>query len=257
MHFTGKQRDTETNLDDFPARYYSSVQGRWLSPDWDTKPVSVPYAILGNPQTLNLYSYVGGDPTNHADADGHIFLCVTCANSADSSSEDQNQGSGQPGDKAQNRRATVSQQEITQNAATGAVVGGVVGGVVGSIVGGTAGGAVGTLAEPGGGTLGGIVLGGTEGAKDGAVAGAVAGAAAGVLYTQSKDALQKVGQHLDTALEHIGKLNNSPDQNPRNKWKETVRKSADNIDKQSARIANKTLSNAGHYVADLLRGLVN
>jgi hypothetical protein len=31
----------------------------------------------------------------------------------------------------------------------------------------------------------------------------------------------------------------------------------DNIDKQSNRIANKTLSNAGHYVADLLRGLVD
>jgi len=72
MHLTGKHRDTETNLDDFPARYYSSVQGRWLSPDWDDKPVSVPYAILGNPQTLNLYSYVGGDPTNHVDPDGHF-----------------------------------------------------------------------------------------------------------------------------------------------------------------------------------------
>ena len=27
---------------------------------------------LGNPQTLNLYDYVGGDPTNHPDADGHL-----------------------------------------------------------------------------------------------------------------------------------------------------------------------------------------
>jgi RHS repeat-associated protein len=101
MHFTGKQRDTETNLDDFPARYYSSTQGRWLSPDWDTKPVSVPYAILGNPQTLNLYSYVGGDPTNHADADGHEQFCSssTCPTSADSSSEHKNQGSGQAEEK--------------------------------------------------------------------------------------------------------------------------------------------------------------
>jgi RHS repeat-associated protein len=101
MHHTGKHRDTETNLDDFPARYYSSVQGRWLSPDWDDKPVSVPYAILGNPQTLNLYSYVGGDPTNHADPDGHMNFCPECAESADSSSEAANQGSGQPGDKPQ------------------------------------------------------------------------------------------------------------------------------------------------------------
>ena len=79
----------------------------------------------------------------------------------------------------------------------------------------------------------------------------------GVVYTESKDALNKVGKHIETALEHLGKLANSPDQNPRNKWKETVRKSADNIDKQSNRIANKTLSSAGHYVADLLRGLVD
>lgn len=69
--------------------------------------------------------------------------------------------------------------------------------------------------------------------------------------------MNKVAQHLDTALEHLGKLANSPDQNPRNKWKETVRKSADNIDKQSNRIANKHLSNAGHWVADMLRGLVD
>jgi len=83
MHLTGKHRDTETNLDDFPARYYSSVQGRWLSPDWDDKPVAVPYAILGNPQTLNLYSYVGGDPTNHADPDGHMNLnALSTANTA-------------------------------------------------------------------------------------------------------------------------------------------------------------------------------
>jgi RHS repeat-associated protein len=111
MHLTGKHRDTETNLDDFPARYYSSVQGRWLSPDWDDKPVAVPYAILGNPQTLNLYSYVGGDPTNHADPDGHIFLCPTCATNADSSSEAQNQGSGQPGDKPQSTH-TITVTEV-------------------------------------------------------------------------------------------------------------------------------------------------
>jgi len=86
MHLTGKHRDTETNLDDFPARYYSSTQGRWLSPDWDTKPVAVPYAILGNPQTLNLYSYVGGDPTNHADPDGHA--CYDRTNGCNQSGSD-------------------------------------------------------------------------------------------------------------------------------------------------------------------------
>jgi len=72
LHFTGQMRDAETNLTEFPARYYSPTQGRWYSPDWASAQVPVPYADLHNPQTLNLYDYVGGDPTNHADADGHL-----------------------------------------------------------------------------------------------------------------------------------------------------------------------------------------
>lgn len=31
--FTGKERDAETGLDYFLARYYSSAQGRFTSPD--------------------------------------------------------------------------------------------------------------------------------------------------------------------------------------------------------------------------------
>lgn len=74
LHFTGKMHDNETGLDEFPARYYSSTQGRWYSPDWASAQIPVPYADLHNPQTLNLYDYVGSDPTNHADADGHQCL---------------------------------------------------------------------------------------------------------------------------------------------------------------------------------------
>lgn len=59
MHFTGKMRDTETNLDYFGARYFSSGMGRWMSPDWADKPTEVPYANFGDPQSLNLYAYVG------------------------------------------------------------------------------------------------------------------------------------------------------------------------------------------------------
>jgi hypothetical protein len=73
-------------------------------------PEPVPYAKLGDPQSLNLYAYVDGDPTNHADPDGHIYLCPTCATNADSSSEAQNQGSGQPGDKSQNTEVAQNQQ---------------------------------------------------------------------------------------------------------------------------------------------------
>jgi RHS repeat-associated protein len=36
--FTGKERDTESGLDYFGARYYASTMGRWLSPDWADKP---------------------------------------------------------------------------------------------------------------------------------------------------------------------------------------------------------------------------
>ena len=69
--FEGKERDTETGNDDFGARSYSSRFGRWLSADWSSVPVPVPYANLTNPQTLNLYSMVSDDPESFADLDGH------------------------------------------------------------------------------------------------------------------------------------------------------------------------------------------
>jgi RHS repeat-associated protein len=69
--FEGKERDTETQNDDFGAREYSWRFGRWLSSDWSAVPVPVPYANLNNPQTLNLYSMVGDDPESFADLDGH------------------------------------------------------------------------------------------------------------------------------------------------------------------------------------------
>ena len=70
-HFTGKERDTESGNDYFGARYYSSALARWLSPDWSAKVEPVPYAKLDNPQTLNLYAYVGNNPLGGVDADGH------------------------------------------------------------------------------------------------------------------------------------------------------------------------------------------
>jgi hypothetical protein len=45
--------------------------GRFLSPDRSARPVAVPYSNLGNPQTLNLYSYVGNNPLSVVDPDGH------------------------------------------------------------------------------------------------------------------------------------------------------------------------------------------
>jgi len=77
--FTGKERDTESGLDYFGARYFSAAQGRFTSPDWSEKPEPVPYADLEDPQTLNLYGYVRNNPLAKADADGHCATLCTAA----------------------------------------------------------------------------------------------------------------------------------------------------------------------------------
>lgn len=68
---TGKERDPETGIDYFGARYYGSGLGRFMTPDWSAEPATVPYAHLETPQTLNLYAYVDNNPINGIDADGH------------------------------------------------------------------------------------------------------------------------------------------------------------------------------------------
>ncbi len=73
-HFTGKERDTETGLDYFGARYYASNMGRWMSPDWADKPEAVPYSDLNDPQSLNLYGYVRNNPLSKNDLDGHNII---------------------------------------------------------------------------------------------------------------------------------------------------------------------------------------
>jgi RHS repeat-associated protein len=81
-HSTGKERDSESNLDMFGARYFTSSMGRFMTPDWATRPTAVPYAVFGDPQSLNLYGYVRNDPVSRADADGHQDSCLgslTCS----------------------------------------------------------------------------------------------------------------------------------------------------------------------------------
>jgi RHS repeat-associated protein len=63
---TGKERDTESGLDYFGARYYGSNMGRFMSPDDDG-------GHLEDPQTLNKYAYVGNNPLSRTDPDGHDF----------------------------------------------------------------------------------------------------------------------------------------------------------------------------------------
>ena len=72
--FTGKERDPESGLDNFGARFDASTIGRFMIPDWAAKPTAVPYANFGNPQSLNLYSYAENNPTTFGDPDGHVPL---------------------------------------------------------------------------------------------------------------------------------------------------------------------------------------
>ncbi len=77
--FTGKERDSESGLDMFGARYYGSSLGRFMTPDWAAAPTAVPYAHYGNPQSLNLYAYVENNPTTTGDPDGHGDAGTFCS----------------------------------------------------------------------------------------------------------------------------------------------------------------------------------
>jgi RHS repeat-associated protein len=63
--FTQKERDNESGLDYFGARYYSSPQGRFTSPD----PLLSSGRIYG-PQTWNRYSYTLNNPLKYVDPSG-------------------------------------------------------------------------------------------------------------------------------------------------------------------------------------------
>jgi RHS repeat-associated protein len=65
--FTNEERDKETGLDYFGARYYASVQGRFTSVD----PAMISARPI-NPQSWNRYSYVMNRPTNLIDPTGAI-----------------------------------------------------------------------------------------------------------------------------------------------------------------------------------------
>jgi RHS repeat-associated protein len=64
--FTGKERDPETELHYFGARYYRSMWGRFTSVD----PVMDLDDAVVDPQRWNRYAYVTNRPTQFVDPDG-------------------------------------------------------------------------------------------------------------------------------------------------------------------------------------------
>jgi len=65
--FSDKERDEETGLDYFGARYYANASYRWISVD----PVLTERA-LNDPQEWNLYSYCKNNPLAFRDPDGKV-----------------------------------------------------------------------------------------------------------------------------------------------------------------------------------------
>jgi RHS repeat-associated protein len=63
--FTGKERDSESGLDNFGARYNASSLGRFMSPD----PLMAS-AHVGDPQSWNRYTYALNNPLRFIDPDG-------------------------------------------------------------------------------------------------------------------------------------------------------------------------------------------
>jgi RHS repeat-associated protein len=68
QQFTSKERDVETGLDYFLARYFSATHGRFSSPD----PL-LASGIAGIPQSWNRYTYCINNPLLFVDPDGLIW----------------------------------------------------------------------------------------------------------------------------------------------------------------------------------------
>ena len=73
QRFTGKERDSESGLDYFGARYFGSALGRWTSPDV----LNVTNDRLLNPsRTLNKYVYGADNPLSLVDPDGRDVVAL-------------------------------------------------------------------------------------------------------------------------------------------------------------------------------------
>jgi len=105
--FTGKERDSESNLDNFSARYNSSSLGRFMSPDPGNAGV-----VNADPQSWNAYAYVRNDPVTLTDPTGAIFC-------RPATSDEQQQGVSQVCDVTDSQYVNSSKEQQKEYDAEG------------------------------------------------------------------------------------------------------------------------------------------
>ncbi|MCX6786175.1 MAG: hypothetical protein NTZ18_05030, partial [Candidatus Komeilibacteria bacterium] len=82
--YTGKEKDAETGLYNYGARYYEAATGRFTQSDPVSLALSNPAQlkklsgreldqVLANPQNLNSYAYAVNNPIIYVDPDGHFW----------------------------------------------------------------------------------------------------------------------------------------------------------------------------------------
>lgn len=83
QRFGSKERDNETGLDYFLARYYSNIQGRFTSVDPESAG-----SDPEDPQSWNSYGYARNNPVLLTDPDGRKYKVCHSGESVDYSDED-------------------------------------------------------------------------------------------------------------------------------------------------------------------------
>jgi len=78
--FVGKEKDKETGLYYFGARYLEPMIGRFISPDpvgaVDSKTGKINKIIIRDPQRINSYAYGLNNPYKYVDPDGEIAIVL-------------------------------------------------------------------------------------------------------------------------------------------------------------------------------------